>query len=96
MKLAQSINNTSCFELLLGKHFDESYKENQSGAWNRSYLWLLEAPERNWESPELSVHTFKSVCRTTLEASWGKLQILLGMKLTTDVTLPILLEKNNK
>ena len=41
----------------------------------------------NLELPELSLYAFKSVCRTTLETLWGKLQTLLGMKLTTDVTL---------
>ena len=41
----------------------------------------------NWESPELSVYTFKSVYRSTFETLWERLQNLLGMKLTTDVTL---------
>ena len=49
----------------------------------------LKHPKRllitNRESPELSLYTFKSVCRTTLETPWGKLHILLGMKLITDV-----------
>ena len=32
-------------------------------------------------------YTFKLVCRTTFETLWERLQNLLGMKLTTDVTL---------
>ena len=31
-------------------------------------------------------YTFKPVCRTTFETLWERLQNLLGMKLTTDVT----------
>ena len=40
----------------------------------------------NQESPELSLYTFKRVCRTTFQKAWGKLSNLLGMKLTTDIT----------
>ena len=40
----------------------------------------------NQESPELSLYTFKRVCRTTFETPSGKLPNLLGMKLTTNVT----------
>ena len=32
-------------------------------------------------------YTFKPACRTTFETLWERLQNLLGMKLTTDVTL---------
>ena len=39
------------------------------------------------ESPEVSLYAFKPVCRTTFETPLGKLRNLLGMKLTTDVTL---------
>ena len=48
----------------------------------------------NRKSPDLSLYTFKSACRTTLETPKGKLQILFGMKLTIDITLPFLLEVN--
>ena len=41
----------------------------------------------NWEALELSLYTFKPVCKTTFETYWGKRQNLLGMKLKTDVTL---------
>ena len=40
----------------------------------------------NQESPELSLYTFKQVCRTSFKTPSGKLPNLLGMKLTTDVT----------
>ena len=100
MKLIQSINSARCFELVLGTHFDKSYRENQTDAENRSCFWPLKAPPKRLlitiqESPELSIYTFKSVCRTTLETPWDKLQILFEMKLTTDVSLPFLLEVNN-
>ena len=49
----------------------------------------------NRESSDLSLCTFKSVCRTTLDTPWSKLQILLGIKLATDVTLPSFLKVNN-
>ena len=49
----------------------------------------------NWEPPELSLYTFKPVCRTTLETYWGKLQNLLGMKVTTDVTWQFFSAVNN-
>ena len=49
----------------------------------------------NLESPELSLYAFKSVCRTILETLWGKLQNLLGMKLTTGVTLLLLSAVDN-
>ena len=49
----------------------------------------------NLESRELSLYTFKLVCRTILETLWGKLQSLLGMKLTTGVTLLLLLVVDN-
>ena len=45
------------------------------------------------ESPDPYLCTFKSVYRTTLETPWGKLQILLYMKLTTGVTLPFFRSK---
>ena len=35
------------------------------------------------------------MCRTTFETPWGKLQILLGMKLTTDVTWLLLSAVDN-
>ena len=41
----------------------------------------------NWESSELFLYTFKPVCRTSFESLWERLQNLLGMKLTTDVTI---------
>ena len=42
----------------------------------------------NQESLELFfLYTFKPMCRTTLETPWSKVQNLLGMKFTTDVTL---------
>ena len=44
----------------------------------------------NWESPELSLYTFKPVYRTTFKTPWGKLPSLLGMKLTTDEILQFL------
>ena len=40
----------------------------------------------NQESPELSLYTFKRVCRTTFQKVSGKLPNLLGMKLTADTT----------
>ena len=33
------------------------------------------------------LYTFKPVCRTTFKTPWGKLQNLLEMNLTTDITL---------
>ena len=44
----------------------------------------------NWESPELSLYTFKPMYRTTFKTPWGKLPNLLGMKLTTDEILQFL------
>ena len=35
------------------------------------------------------------MCRTTFEAPWGKVQSLLGIKLTTNVTLLFLSAVNN-
>ena len=79
MKLIHSINSE--VQYILGTHFDKSYRENQIVAWIGLVCDYLKHPKRllitNRESPE-----------TTLETPWGKLQILLGMKLTTDVTLP--------
>ena len=49
----------------------------------------------NLESPELSLYAFKPVCRTIFETLWGKLQNLLGMKLTTGVTLLLLSAVDN-
>ena len=49
----------------------------------------------NLESPELSLYAFKPVCRTILETLWGKLQNLLGMKLTTGLTLLLLSAADN-
>ena len=49
----------------------------------------------NRKPPILSLYTFKPVFRTTLKTPWGKLEILLGMKLTSDITLPLRLEVNN-
>ena len=49
----------------------------------------------NWETLDLSLYTFKSVCRITLETPLGMLQMILGIKLTNDVTLSLLLEVNN-
>ena len=49
----------------------------------------------NLESPELSVYAFKPVCRTLLETLSGKLQNLLGMKLTTGATLLLLSAVDN-
>ena len=49
----------------------------------------------NQESLELSLNTFKPMCGTTFETPWGKVQNLLGMKLTTDVTLLFLSAVNN-
>ena len=48
----------------------------------------------NQESSELFLYTFKPVCRTSSEAPRGKLPNLLGMKLTTNVTL-LFLSVNN-
>ena len=65
MKLIQSINNTFCFELVLGTHFDKSYSENQIGARNRSCDHLKQTKRllvTNRESPE-------TLCRTTLETT---------------------------
>ena len=42
--------------------------------------WLLGT---NQEPAKVSLCTFKPVSRTTCETSWGKLQNLLGIKLTT-------------
>ena len=49
----------------------------------------------NPESPELSLYALKPVCRTIFETFWGKLQNLLGMKLTTGVTLLLLSAVDN-
>ena len=49
----------------------------------------------NQESLELFLYTFKPICRTTFEIPWGKVQNLLGMKLTTDATLLFLSAVNN-
>ena len=99
MKLIQSINSVCCFELVLGTDFDKRYRENQILLERDLVCDHLKYPKRllmtNQESPELFLYTFKSVCRTTLETPWGKLHVLLGMKLITDVTLPFLLEVNN-
>ena len=50
---------------------------------------------RNLESPELSLHPFKPVCRTIFETLWDKLQNLPEMKLTTGVTLLLLSAVDN-
>ena len=44
----------------------------------------------NLESPKLSLYAFKAVCRAVFETLWGKLQNLLGMKLTAGITLLLL------
>ena len=70
-----------------------SYKENQIGVLIRSCLWPLIAyqqtvsykPRTSW-APSLYIYTFKPVCTTSFGTYWGKLQNLLGMKLTTDAT----------
>ena len=49
----------------------------------------------NLEPPELSLYAFKPVWRTIFETLWGKLQNLLGMKLTTGVTLLLLSAVDN-
>ena len=49
----------------------------------------------NQESLEFFLYTFKTMCRTTFETHWGKVQHLLGMKLTTDATLLFLSAVNN-
>ena len=41
---------------------------------------------RNQESTELTLCTFKRVCRATSQKASGKLPHLLGMTLTTDIT----------
>ena len=49
----------------------------------------------NLEPPELSLYAFKPVWITIFETLWGKLQNLLGMKLTTGVTLLLLSAVDN-
>ena len=49
----------------------------------------------NQESSELFLYTFKPVCRTSSKAPRGKLPNLLGIKLTTNVTLIFLSAVNN-
>ena len=44
----------------------------------------------NQEPTELCIYTIKPVSRTSFETSWGKLQNLLGMKLTNDIILLLL------
>ena len=99
MKLSQSINSACCFELVLGTHLIKVTAKIKLVLKRDLFYDHLKYPKRllitNRESPDLSLHTFKSVYRTTLETPWDKLQILPGMKLTTDVTLPLLLEVNN-
>ena len=102
MKLTQTINSAFCFELELGTHFDKNFRENQAGVWHRFCLWPLIAhqegvsykPIISW-ALSLSLYRYKQVCRTNLETLWSKLWNLLRMKLTTDVTLPFLVEVNN-
>ena len=79
-------------------HFGKSYRKNEIGAWSRSCFWPLIASNRllvtNREPPE-PLYAFKPKCRTTFETPWGKLQNLLGMNLTTDVSLLLLLSVVN-
>ena len=79
MKLIHSINIE--VQYILGTHFDKSYRENQIGAWIGLVCDYFKQPKR-------LLITKREFPETTLETPWGKLQILLGMKLTTDVTLP--------
>ena len=72
-------------------HFDRNYNRNQIGAWNISCLWPLVALTNRLlftkrKCPELSLYTFKAVWRIIFKTPWGKLQNLLGIKLTSDVT----------
>ena len=93
------MNIACCFELHLGTNFDKSHWENQLDAWNRSFCWPLTAHQETVSYKlrilNLFLYTFKPVCRTTFKTPWGKLQNLLGMKLTTNVTLLFLSEANN-
>ena len=49
----------------------------------------------NQESLDLFLYIFKPMCRTSFEIPWGKVQNLLGMKLTIDATLLFLSAVNN-
>ena len=78
--------------------FELKGKRNWIGALNRSCLCLFIVtqdivsykPIIYW-ALSLSVYTVKPVCRSTFETPWDKLPNLLGMKLTTDVTLIVTL-----
>ena len=71
MKLIQSINSGCSFELVLGTHFDKITGKIKLVHKIDLVCDHLKHPKRllitNRESPELSLYTFKSVCRTTLE-----------------------------
>ena len=49
----------------------------------------------NQKRPGLFLYTFKQVCRTTFKTLGGKLQNLLGIKLTNDETLMFLSAVSN-
>ena len=88
--------------ILFWTHSHKSYRENQIGAWNRSCLWPLIAhqetvsykPRIRW-AISIYLHTFKPMCRTTFKTPWSKVQNLLEIKLTTNVTLLFLSIVNN-
>ena len=70
MKLIQSIDSGCSFELVLGTHFDKITGKIKLVHKIDLVCDHLKHPKRlitNRESPELSLYTFKSVCRTTLE-----------------------------
>ena len=88
--------------ILFWTHSHKSYRENQIGAWNRSCLWPLIAhqetvsykPRIRW-AISIYLYTFKPMCRTTFKTPWSKVQNLLEIKLTTNVTLLFLSIVNN-
>ena len=78
-------------------HFDKSYKRNQIGAWNISCLWPLIAHQWtiNYKPRTSWALSIKAMWRIAFETPWGKLQNVLRIKLTTDVTLLFLSPINN-
>ena len=85
--LSQSINSAYCFEHTFIKVTGKIKFVHEIGLVCDHLQHIKRLLVTNQESLELFLYTFKQICRTTFEISWGKVQNLLGMKLTNDVTL---------
>ena len=93
--------NSSSLHMVFSRYWahKKSYRESKIGASNRSFLWpFIKHQEKISYKPRIFwalSYAFKTVYRTISETLWDKLQNLLAMKLTTDVTLLLLSAVDN-